>query len=134
MSGEPWMRRAGAVLRAVAVLFLLFDSSGKLLAVAPVVAGSARLGYPADVIRALGGVLLLCVVLYAIPRWSIWGAVLLTGYLGGAVASHLRVGSPLLTHVLFPVYVGAIVWIGLGLRDARVRHLLTAGDPTRRAG
>lgn len=124
---EPaWMRRTGAVLSVTAVLFLLFDSSGKLLEVAPVMAGSAHLGYPEEVIRPLGGILLFCVVLYAIPRWSIWGALLLTGYLGGAVASHLRIGSPLLTHVLFPVYVASIAWVGLGLRNARLRKLLTA--------
>ena len=124
---EPaWVRRTGVALSTVAILFLLFDSSGKLLEVAPVVAGTASLGYPEDIVRTLGVVLLVCVTLYAIPRASILGALLLTGYLGGAVASHARIGSPLLTHVVFPVYVACVVWGGLVLRDARLRHLLTA--------
>jgi hypothetical protein len=124
---EPlWMRRTGAVLSIVAVLFLLFDSSGKLLEVAPVVAGSTQLGYPESVVPTLGLLLLVCVVLYVIPRSSIWGALLLTGYLGGAVASHVRIGSPLFTHVLFPVYIASIAWAGLILRDARLRHLVAA--------
>jgi hypothetical protein len=107
----------------VAVLFLLFDSTGKLLKVAPVVTGTAQLGYPESAIRALGVILTLCVVTYVIPRASILGAILLTGYLGGAVATHLRVGSPLLTHILFPVYVAVFIWGGLLLRDARLRRL-----------
>ena len=115
--------RAGVVLSGIAVLFLLFD---KLLKVAPVVAGTIHLGYPEGVIRVLGVILLLCVVIYVIPRWSIVGAVLLTGYLGGAVATHVRVGDPLLTHVLFPVYVATFIWGGLLLRDVRVGRVLKA--------
>jgi len=117
-----WKARAGTVLSAVAVLFLLFDSTGKLLKVAPVVAGTAQLGYPESLIRTLGVILTLCVGTYLIPRASILGAILLTGYLGGAVATHLRVGSPLLTHVLFPIYVAVFLWGGLLLRDARLRR------------
>jgi hypothetical protein len=129
---EPaWMRWTGVALSTAAVLFLLFDSSGKLLKVAPVVAGTANLGYPDNIIRTLGVILLLCVTLYAIPRASIFGALLLTGYLGGAVASHARIGSPLLTHVIFPVYVACFVWGGLVLRNAHLRHLLAAPWPTR---
>jgi hypothetical protein len=129
---EPaWMRRTGVALSTVAILFLLFDSSGKLLKVAPVVDGTANLGYPESIIRTLGVVLLLCVTLYAIPRASILGALLLTAYLGGAVASHARVGSPLLTHVIFPVYVACFVWGGPMLRNAHLRHLLTATWPMR---
>ena len=125
--GEPaWIPRTGIALSTVAILFLLFDSSGKLLKVAPVVAGTTDLGYPESIIRTLGVVLLVCVTLYAIPRASILGALLLTGYLGGAVASHARVGSPLLTHVVFPVYVACLVWGGLVLRNAHLRHLLRA--------
>jgi hypothetical protein len=96
-----------------------------------VVAGSADLGYPESIIRTLGAILLLCVTLYAIPRASLIGALLLTGYLGGAVASHARVGSPLLTHVLFPVYVASFVWGGLVLRNTQLRHLLAASWRTR---
>ena len=116
--------RVGRALSTVAVAFLLFDSVGKLLEVAPVVAGTTQLGYPEGIVRTLGVILLLCVVIHLIPRASVLGAVLLTGYLGGAVATHVRVGSPLLTHVLFPVYVAAFVWGGLLLRDARVQRAL----------
>ena len=116
--------RVGRALSAVAVAFLLFDSVGKVLEVAPVVAGTTQLGYPEGVVRTLGVILLLCVVIHLIPRTSVLGAILLTGYLGGAVATHLRVGNPLLTHVLFPVYVAAFVWGGLLLRDARVQRAL----------
>jgi hypothetical protein len=120
-----WNTRVGTALSAVAVLFLLFDSTGKLLKIAPVVAGTAQLGYPESVIRTLGVILLLCVITYVVPRSSILGAVLLTGYLGGAVATHVRVGSPLLTHVLFPVYVAVFIWCGLLLRDARLARVLS---------
>ena len=121
-----WNVRIGTALSTIAVLFLLFDSIGKLLKVAPVVAGSAELGYPESVIRTLGVILLVCVITYLVPRFSIVGAVLLTGYLGGAVATHVRVGSPLLTHVLFPIYVAVFIWGGLLLRDVRLRRLFVA--------
>ena len=116
--------QVGRALSAVAVAFLLFDSVGKVLEVAPVVAGTTQLGYPEGIVRSLGVILLLCVVVHLIPRASVLGAVLLTGYLGGAVATHVRVGSPLLTHVLFPVYVAAFIWGGLLLRDARLQRVL----------
>jgi len=115
---------AGTIVSAIVVLFLLFDSVGKLLKVAPVVEGTARLGYPDNVIQPVGIVLLICVLTYAIPRTSLLGAVLLTGYMGGAIATHVRVGSPLLTHELFPVYVAALIWGGVFLRDERLRILL----------
>jgi hypothetical protein len=114
----------GRILSGIAVLFLVFDSVGKLLQVPPVIAGSVELGYPRDVVFSLGVILLSCVLVYAIPRTSVLGAVLLTGYLGGAVATHVRVGNPLLTHTLFPTYVAAFVWGGLLLRDARLRAFL----------
>lgn len=114
------------------MLFLAFDATGKLLAVAPVVAGTVSLGYPEGVTRILGMVLSLCVATYLVPSVSIVGAVLLTGYLGGAVATHVRVGSPLLTHVLFPIYVAMFVWGGLFLRDARVRLLVARSAEVRR--
>ena len=116
--------QVGRALSAVAVAFLLFDSLGKLLELAPVVAGTTQLGYPEGIVPILGVILLLCVVVHLIPRASVLGAILLTGYLGGAVATHVRVGSPLLTHVLFPVYVAAFIWGGLLLRDARVQRAL----------
>jgi hypothetical protein len=121
-----WKARIGIALSTIAVVFLLFDCTGKLFKVAPVVAGTAQLGYPESVIRALGVILLICVITYMIPRFAIVGAVLLTGYLGGAIATHVRVGSPLLTHVLFPIYVAVLIWGGLLLRDGRLRRLLNA--------
>jgi len=113
-------------ITAIVLLFLIFDSLGKLLKVAPVLEGSAKLGYPESSIVGIGVVLLLCTVLFAIPRTSVLGAILLTGYLGGAVATHVRVGSPLLTHQLFPVYLGALIWVALYLRNEKLRRLLSA--------
>lgn len=114
----------GRVFSSLAVLFLLFDSIGKLLQVQPVIDGTVQLGYPRDIVFSLGVILLSCVVAYVIPRTSVVGALLLTGYLGGAIATHVRVGSPLFTHVLFPTYVAALLWGGLILRDARLRAFL----------
>jgi hypothetical protein len=123
-AGSRGALRAGRGLSTIAVLFLTFDSIGKLLEVPPVVAGSLQLGYPASTVFPIGVILLLCVVAYAIPRTSVLGALLLTGYLGGAVATHVRVGNPLFSHTLFPIYVAFFVWGGLVLRDARLRALL----------
>ena len=116
----------GYAVSALVLLFLLFDSLGKLLKVAPVLEGSAKLGYPESSVVGIGVVLLLCTILFAIPRTSVFGAILLTGYLGGAVATHVRVGSPLLTHQLFPVYLGTLIWVGLYLRNEKLRRLLFA--------
>ena len=114
----------GRGLSGLAVAFLVFDSIGKLFEVQPVIEGTLQLGYPRDLVFTLGVILASCVILYVIPRTSALGALLVTGYLGGAVATHVRVGSPLVTHVLFPTYVAALVWGGLVLRDTRVRALL----------
>jgi hypothetical protein len=119
-----WRRWTGRTLSGLAVAFLLFDSAGKLLEVRPVIEGTLHLGYPPDLVFTLGVILLTCVLTYVIPRTSVLGALLLTGYLGGAVATHVRVESPLFTHVLFPTYVAALVWGGLLLRDARLRAFL----------
>ena len=116
----------GYSITGLVLLFLLFDSLGKVLKVAPVIEGSAKLGYPESSIVGIGFVLLLCTILFAIPRTSVFGAILLTGYLGGAVATHVRVGSPLLTHQLFPVYLGVLIWVALYLRNDRLRRLLSA--------
>jgi hypothetical protein len=116
-------RWIGRVMTGLPVLFLIFDCVLKFVRPPMVVAGNAQLGYPPDVIVGLGVVLAICVALYVIPRTSIIGAVLLTGYLGGAIASHVRVGDPLFSHVLFPTYVAAFVWGGLYLRDRRLRAL-----------
>jgi hypothetical protein len=114
----------GRVLTGLAVAFMLFDSAGKLLRLDPVLRGTAELGYQTSAILPIGLMLLACVVLHLVPRTAVLGAVLLTGYLGGAVASQLRLGNPLLTHTLFPIYFAALVWGGLYLRDGRVRGLL----------
>jgi len=115
---------AGRLLSRLGVLFLLFDSAGKLLQVQPVLDGTAQLGYPRHIVFSLGAILLSCVVAYVIPRTSVLGALLLTGYLGGAVATHVRVENPLFSHVLFPTYVAAVLWGGLILRDARLGAFL----------
>ena len=114
----------GRGLSTLAVLFLIFDTTGKLLQVQPVIDGTVRLGYSPDIVVTLGVLQLACLVTYLIPRTSLLGAVLLTGYLGGAVATHVRVDSPLFSHILFPVYVATLLWGGLVLRDARVRALV----------
>ena len=119
----------GRILSGLAVAFLIFDGVGKLLRVQPVVEGTASLGYPVSVIFPLGVTLLTCVFVYLMPRTAVLGALLLTGYLGGAVATHVRVGNPVFSHMLFPTYVAALLWGGLLLRDSRLRAFL----PLRRA-
>jgi hypothetical protein len=114
----------GTVLTGVAALFLAFDAAMKLVNIAPVREAMAQVGYPTDVARILGAVLLACVALYINTRTAPLGAVLLTGWLGGAVATHVRIGDPLFSHVLAPVYMGALIWGGLYLRDDRVRALV----------
>lgn len=95
----------------------------KLFKPQPVVEAFTKLGYP-DVMVPLGILLVVCTALYAIPATAVLGAILLTGYLGGAVSTHVRVGDPLFSHVLFPVYMGVMLWGGLYLRNARIRGLL----------
>ena len=121
---------AGRALSGLAALFLLMDAGGKLIAPEAMIANSPPIGLPADVgfYRTLGAILLACTALYAWPRTAMLGAVLLTGYLGGAVASHLRVGSPLFSHVLFGVYLGLFVWGGLWLRCPALRALMPLGS------
>jgi hypothetical protein len=115
---------AGHIVSAIPVLFLLFDSVIKFTAMEPVVESFRQLGYPVSLGPGIGVIELVCLVLYVIPRTSVLGAILLTGYLGGAVATHVRVGSPLLTHILFPIYVAALLWGGLFLREGRLRALI----------
>ena len=119
--GRLW---TGRIMSALPALFLLVDGVGKLVKPAPVVHGTVQLGYPESVLLGLGIVLLSCTVLYVIPRTAILGAILLTGYLGGAIATHVRVGSPLFSHILFPVYVAVLLWGGIYLRDERLRALI----------
>jgi hypothetical protein len=120
-AGALW---AGRVLSALAMLFLAFDATTKVLQLAAAVNGTTQLGYPASVILPLGIIQLVCLALYAIPRSSVLGAVLWTGYLGGAIATHVRIGNPLFTHILFPVYIASMLWGGLWLRDRRLQALL----------
>ena len=115
---------AGYVLTGLVAAFLTFDTVMKLLQLAPAVQGTTELGYPAGTVVVIGAIELLCLVLYVIPRTSVLGALLLTGYLGGAIATHVRIGSPLPTHTLFPIYVALMVWGGLYLRESRLRELL----------
>jgi hypothetical protein len=114
----------GRVLSTLAVLFLLFDAVGKLLRPVQVIDGTAQLGWPVSVILPLGIIQLVCLILYIVPRTSVFGAILWTGYLGGAVATHVRIGNPLFSHILFPTYIAALLWLGLWLRDRRLRALL----------
>ena|SRR5579884_16596 len=114
----------GRILSALAILFLAFDAILKFFRPVVVTEAFTRLGYPPSLIIPLGIVLLIATVLYAIPRTSVLGAILLTGYLGGAVATHARVGDPLVSHVLFPVYLGVLLWGGLYLRDSRTAGIL----------
>jgi hypothetical protein len=117
---------AGVLLSALAVLFLLFDSVIKLFKIAAVVESFAQLGYPDALARGIGTLELVCLALYLVPRTSVLGAILLTGFLGGAVSTHVRVGDPLLSHVLFPIYIGLLLWGGLYLREERLRVLIPA--------
>jgi len=119
--GALW---TGRVLSTIISLLLGFDATMKLLRIAPVMKASAQLGYSAHAVFGIGVVLAVCVALYALPRTALLGALLLTGYLGGAIATHVRAGDPLFTHVLFPTYVAAVVWAGLVLRDGRLRGFL----------
>jgi hypothetical protein len=111
-------------MTALPVLFLLFDSVIKLIRIDPVAQSFTQLGYPVHLAVAIGVIELVCLAAYVVPRSSVLGAILLTGYLGGAVATHVRVGSPLWSHVLFPIYVAALLWGGLYLREGRLRALV----------
>ncbi|HZE72893.1 MAG TPA: DoxX family protein [Pyrinomonadaceae bacterium] len=117
---RPW---AGLIISALPALFLLMDGIMKLIRPAIVVEATVHLGYTASVILPLGIVLLACTVLYLIPRTAVLGAILLTGYLGGAVATHVRVGEGVFP-IVFPIILGVLIWIGLYLRDDRLRALV----------
>jgi DoxX-like protein len=114
----------GRVMSAIVVLFLLMDAGMKLADVAPVKEAAQQLGWPLTLDRVLGVIDLACLVLYAVPRTAVLGAILMTGLLGGAIAAHLRLLDPLFTHTLFGVYLGLLAWGGLWLRDARLRALI----------
>jgi hypothetical protein len=114
---------SGRIISGLVVLFMVFDGVTKLMKIGPVLEAAARLGYTVGTTVAIGCILLVCTALYVIPQTSVLGAILLTGYLGGAVASNLRIGSPVFNTV-FPVIFGMVTWGGIFLRDSRLRTLL----------
>ncbi|MFG0284620.1 MAG: DoxX family protein [Phycisphaerales bacterium JB039] len=114
-------KRVGWLLTGLSGAFLLLDAAGKFMRPEAVVEAMGKLGYEASVITPLGFVLAACTALALFPRTAVVGAILLTGYLGGAVATHVRVGNPLFSHALFPVYIGAMIWLGLQLRGFELR-------------
>ena len=116
--------QVGRVCTGLAALFLAFDTVLKVLKLQPAVEGTIALGYPVDSVLWIGIIELVCLVMYLVPRTSVLGGLLLTGYLGGAVATHVRISNPLLTHTLFPIYVALLLWGGLYLREQRLRALV----------
>lgn len=121
--------RTGWVLSGIAMVLLAFDSITKIIALPAVVQASAQAGWSGDLIPVIGWIAMICLILYLVPRTAPLGAVLWTGYLGGAIATNLRLHLPLFTYVLPPIYVAAFIWGGLYLRDTRVRRVL---DPAAR--
>ena len=119
--GRLWTAR---VLSGIAILFMLFDATIHLMVIQPVVDSFNQLGYPVDLAVTLGIIELACLVLYVVPRSSIFGAILLTGYLGGAIAIQLRIHAPVFSTTLFPVYVGVMVWGGIYLSDDLLSRII----------
>jgi DoxX-like family len=119
-SKKAWVW-TGRVLSGITILFMLFDAAGKLFLESHVIEATTKIGYPMAAIRPLGVIALICTILYAVPRTAILGAVLLTAFYGGAVASKIRIEDPLFSSILFSVYLGLITWGGLYLRDERLR-------------
>lgn len=124
---STWGVRTGRVLGALAVLFLAMDAVMKLLSVPSTVEVTTQLGYPASVILPLGILEVILLAVYLVPRTALLGAILWTGYLGGAVATHVRVENPLFSHTLFPIYIAILLWASLCLRDRRVSRVLGLG-------
>jgi hypothetical protein len=116
-----WISR---IMGGIAILFMLFDTSIKLIRESHAVEGTVQLGYPDSSVQLLGIIEAVCLVLYLIPRTSVLGMVLMTGYLGGAVATHVRLENPLFSHVLFSVYIALLMWGSLYLREPRLAALL----------
>ena len=119
-------RITGRVMSGLVILFLLFDGAIKLVPLSVVTETMDKMGFGTSdtLARSLGIITIVCTLLYSVPPTSILGAILLTGYLGGAIASHVRIGSPLFTHVLFGFYLGLMLWGGLWLRDPTLRNLI----------
>ena len=120
--GKLW---AGRIISTLVVLFLVFDGVAKLMMIRPVVEAFATLGYPATVPIPIGILLLVCTLIYVIPQTSVLGAILLTGYLGGATATHVRASQPF----YFPIIFGVLVWGGLYLRESRLHALMPLRSP-----
>ena len=116
--------RTGIVLTVLVAAFLLFDAVPKILQVPFVVQATEAMGFAASAVPVIGSVLLVCLALYLVPRTAILGAVLLTGYLGGAVCAQLRIEAPLFSTMLFPVYFGILVWVALYLRSPQLRRVV----------
>ena len=124
-SGRGRSYKIGWVMSGLVIAFLVMDATMKLLALPVVLETSGPLGFAGpEMARALGVVLIVCTILYAAPQTAVLGAILVTGFLGGAVATHVRVGNPLFSHTLFPIYIAALLWAGLWLREPRLRALL----------
>ena len=124
MTTTPKTIWIGRTLSALAILFLSFDTIVKVLRLPVAIDGTTQLGYPESSVFVIGIIQLVCLVLYVIPQTSVFGAILFTGYLGGAIATHLRIGSPLFTHILFPIYVALLIWGGLYAREPRLRAMV----------
>jgi len=124
---EPEISRsslwAGRVMSWLVILFMLMDGVMKLVKPAPVLEATTKLGFADHHIAVMGVLALICTILYAIPRTSVLGAALLMAYLGGAITSNFRLDQPLFSHVLFPVYLGILMWGGLWLRDEKLRQV-----------
>ena len=124
MNGAGRSVWVGRVLSTLVIVFLGFDAAIKLVQLPVVGETLAQLGYPSDLGLAIGVIELVCLVLYVVPRTAVLGAILLTAVFGGAIASHLRIASPVFSHILFGAYLGLFVWGGLYLRSARLRDLV----------
>ena len=118
------MRRTGWILSGIVIAFMIADAGGTLLAVAPLKKATLEIGYPLDLLWLIGALALVCVALYAIPATCVLGAILLTGFLGGAITSHLRVAGTLAPEMIVSVILGVLAWGGLWLRDPRLRALI----------
>ena len=119
--GKLWTAR---IMSGIAVLFLVFDCAIKLIKESHAVEGTVQLGYPESSVVIIGIIETICLALYVTPRTSILGAILMTGYLGGAIATHVRLENPLFSHVLFPIYIAILLWGGLYLHDRQLQALV----------
>jgi hypothetical protein len=130
MNTTPTTIWTGRILSGLAILFLSFDTVIKVLQLPVAIEGTTQLGYRQETVLVIGIIQLVCLVLYVIPPTSVFGGILFTGYLGGAIATHVRIGSPLFSHILFPVYVAILLWGGLYAREPRLRALIPLRRPT----